>query len=114
MTTNKALTPANELARNSTVRFPNESEEYRGARETLLAEEIELRRHIERVAAQRRQLPRGGEVTGDYRFDGERGPVTLANLFGEKHTLIVYSHMFGPQRERPCPMCASLMSSWEQ
>src|SRR5450755_1179593 len=114
MTTNKALTPANELARNSTVRFPNESEEYRGAREALLVEEIELRRHIERVAAQRRQLPQGGEVTGDYRFDGEHAPVTLANLFGDKHTLIVYSYMFGPQRERPCPMCTSLMSSWEE
>jgi len=50
----------------------------------------------------------------DYRFDGEHGPVTLANLFGDKRTLIVYSYMFGPQRERPCPMCTSLMSSWEE
>jgi predicted dithiol-disulfide oxidoreductase (DUF899 family) len=113
MATNKALTPATELAMKSKVRFPNESEEYRGARGALLVEEIELRRHIERVAAQRRQLPRGGEV-GDYRFDGEHGPVTLASLFGDKHTLIVYSYMFGPQRERPCPMCTSLMSSWEE
>jgi predicted dithiol-disulfide oxidoreductase (DUF899 family) len=114
MATNKALTPATELAMKSKVRFPNESKEYRGAREALLVEEIELRRHIERVAAQRRQLPRGGEVMGDYRFDGEHGPVTLANLFGDKHTLIVYSYMFGPQREGPCPMCTSLMSSWEE
>jgi predicted dithiol-disulfide oxidoreductase (DUF899 family) len=113
MATNGALTPAKELASKSKVRFPNESEEYRRAREALLVEEIELRRHIERVAAQRRQLPRGGEVTGHYRFDGENGPVTLANLFGDKHTLIVYSYMYGPHRERPCPMCTSLMSSWE-
>jgi len=48
------------LAMKSKVRFPNESDEYRGAREALLVEEIELRRHIERVAVQRRQLPRGG------------------------------------------------------
>jgi len=34
--------------------------EYRAARNVLLAEEIELRRHIERVAAQRRALPIGG------------------------------------------------------
>jgi predicted dithiol-disulfide oxidoreductase (DUF899 family) len=114
MATNEALTPANELAAKSKIRFPNESEEYRAAREALLVEEIELRRHIERVAAQRRQLPRGGEVTGDYRFDGEHGPATLGSLFGDKHTLIVYSYMFGPQRERPCPMCTSLMSSWEE
>jgi len=53
------------------VRFPNESPEYRAARTALLAEEIELRRHIERVAAQRRALPPGGPVIGDYRFEGE-------------------------------------------
>jgi predicted dithiol-disulfide oxidoreductase (DUF899 family) len=89
-------------------------EEYRRAREVLLVEEIELGRHIERVAAQRRHLPQGGEVTGDFCFEGERGPVTLANLFGDKQTLIIYSYMFGPQRKRPCPMCTSLMSSWEE
>ena len=59
------------------MRFPNESEQYRRARTALLAEEIELRRHIERVAAQRRALPPGGEVTKDYRFEGEDGPVEL-------------------------------------
>jgi predicted dithiol-disulfide oxidoreductase (DUF899 family) len=114
MTSSNTLTPASELARKGKVRFPNASEEYRRARELLLIEEIELRRRIELVAAQRRQLPRGGEVTGDYRFEGEQGPVTLADLFGEKQTLIVYSYMFGPQRMRPCPMCTSLMSSWEE
>jgi predicted dithiol-disulfide oxidoreductase (DUF899 family) len=114
MATSKTLTPATELARRSKIRFPNESEEYRRAREGLLVEEIELRRRIERVAAQRRQLPKGGDVTGDYRFEGEGGPVTLGDLFGDKQTLIVYSYMFGPGRERPCPMCTSLMASWEE
>jgi predicted dithiol-disulfide oxidoreductase (DUF899 family) len=76
MSTTHTLTPAIDLARRNAVRFPNESAEYRQAREALLAEEIELRRHIERVAAQRRALPPGGEV--DYRFEGERGPVSLA------------------------------------
>jgi predicted dithiol-disulfide oxidoreductase (DUF899 family) len=112
--TNNALTPATELADRSKIRFPNESKEYRGAREALLIEEIELRRHIERVAAQRRRLPQGGNVTGDYRFEGEHGLMALADLFGDKQTLILYSYMFGPQRERPCPMCTSLMSSWEE
>ena len=107
------LTPAVELAHGNHVRFPNESRAYRQARTALLAEEIELRRHIERVAAQRRQLPPGGEVTGDYRFIGESGPVSLADLFGDRQTLIIYSYMFGPQRERPCPMCTSLMAAWE-
>ncbi len=68
-----ALKPAAELARLDPVQFPNESAEYRAARTALLAEEIELRRHIERVAAQRRALPPGGPVIGDYRFEGEEG-----------------------------------------
>jgi predicted dithiol-disulfide oxidoreductase (DUF899 family) len=39
--------------------------------------------------------------------------VSLADLFGDRQTLIIYSYMFGPQRERPCPMCTSLMAAWE-
>ncbi len=107
------LVPAAELAHRSPVRFPNESTEYRAARTALLAEEIALRRHLERVAAQRRALPPGGEVIGDYRFQGEGGPVGFAGLFGGKQTLAVYSYMFGPQRQRPCPMCTNLLGALE-
>jgi predicted dithiol-disulfide oxidoreductase (DUF899 family) len=109
----ETLTPATDLARDNPVRFPNESAEYRKARTALLAEEIELRRHIERVAEQRRALPPGGEVKGDYRFQTETGETDLAGLFGDKQTLGVYSYMFGPQRERPCPMCTNLLGAWE-
>jgi predicted dithiol-disulfide oxidoreductase (DUF899 family) len=114
MATQGALKPAAELVKQNRAHFPNENEEYRRARDALLREEIELRRHIERVAELRRQLPPGGDVTGDYHFVGESGLVSLGDLFGDKRTLIVYSYMFGPKRERPCPMCTSLMSSWEQ
>jgi predicted dithiol-disulfide oxidoreductase (DUF899 family) len=114
MATSKALIPAIELAGKNKIRFPNESAVYRHARNVLLAEEIELRRHIERVAEQRRQLPPGGKVTRDYRFEGERGQVSLADLFGDRKTLVVYSFMFGPQRQRPCPMCTSFMGTWEK
>lgn len=107
------LKPANELAKNNGVRFPNESDEYRQARDALLAEEIELRRHIERVAEQRRALPAGGVVTKNYAFIGEHGHVNFADLFGDKPTLAVYSYMYGPQREKPCPMCTSLMAAWD-
>ena len=103
------LTPTAELAARGPVRFPNESAEYRAARTALLAEELELRRHIERVSAQRRALPPGGEVRGDYQFQGVDGPTDFAGLFGDKDTLAVYSFMFGPQRERPCPMCTALL-----
>lgn len=112
MAVTPTLVPAAELVKRNGMTFPNESDDYRRARNALLAEEIELRRHIERVAEQRRALPPGGEVTGDYRFEGEHGPVDFAGLFGDKQTLVVYSYMFGPQREHPCPMCTSLLSAW--
>lgn len=67
--------------------FPNESTEYRQARTALLAEEIELRRHIGRVAEMRRALPPGG-VANDYRFlDAEGKELGLADLFGRHDTL---------------------------
>src|SRR3569623_1362819 len=95
--TQPALVPADELAARHQLRFPNEHTAYRRARQVLLAEEIDLRRHIERVAELRRALPPGVAVTGDYRFQGERGPTGFAGLFGDKQTLVVYSYMFGPQ-----------------
>ena len=109
----ETLTPADELARENPVRIRNESPEYRAARTALLAEELELRRHIERVAAQRRALPPGGLVAGDYRFEGEGGPVDFGGLFGDKQTLAIYSYMFGPERARPCPMCTNTLGAWE-
>src|SRR5687767_2951133 len=105
---NQALKPVAELVKANGVRYPNESSEYRAARDALLAEEIELRRHIERVAEQRRKLPPGGEVKKAYAFVGEKGPASFAELFGNKQTLVVYNYMYGPQREQPCPMCTSL------
>jgi len=109
--TKTALKPATELAASVGKRYPSESAEYRRARAALLAEEIELRRHIERVAAQRRALPPGGEAR-DYRFRDEAGKtVGLADLFGRHDTLIAYFWMYGPERERPCPMCTSFLGA---
>ena len=70
-----------------------------------------MRRRIERVAELRRKLPPGGEVKATYQFVSEKGPVALADLFGNKQTLVIYSYMFGPQREKPCPMCTSFMAA---
>jgi predicted dithiol-disulfide oxidoreductase (DUF899 family) len=94
-------------------KFPNESKEYRQARNALLAEEIELRRHIERVAELRRGLPNGGVVPRDYSFDSEAGRKLFLDLFCDKETLVIYSFMFGPKRARPCPMCTAVLSSWD-
>jgi len=116
MADGQILQPAETLVRNSRPNQPNESAEYRKARNALLVEEIELRRHVARVAAMRRALPPGGEVKGDYQFIGEASsvqganPVGLSELFGDKDTLFVYNWMYGPKRARPCPMCTALLS----
>jgi predicted dithiol-disulfide oxidoreductase (DUF899 family) len=107
------LVPAADLAAKSTASFPNESAEYRRARTALLAAEIELRRHIERVAEQRRALPPGGKVPPGYVFTGEKGPVAFADLFAGRQTLVLYSMMYGPERARPCPMCTSMLEAWD-
>jgi predicted dithiol-disulfide oxidoreductase (DUF899 family) len=92
------------------LHFPGESAAYRKARNALLKEEMALRRGIERVAARRRALPPGGAVPEDYRFEGEGGPVKLSELFDPgKDTLAIYSFMFGPEREEPCPGCTHFL-----
>ncbi|MGF6524872.1 DUF899 family protein [Variovorax sp. PvP013] len=107
----ESLKPAAELAAEASRPYPNDSPAYRAARTALLAEEIELRRHIERVAALRRALPPGGAAR-DYRFVDERDrEVGLADLFGAHDTLVTYFWMFGPERERACPMCTSFLGA---
>jgi predicted dithiol-disulfide oxidoreductase (DUF899 family) len=111
MSETQTLAPAAELAAKGSKPFPNESAEYRQARESLLAEEIELRRKTQRVAALRRALPPGGEAA-DYRFlDSSGKELRLIDLFGDHDTLFTYFWMYGPERERPCPMCTSFVGS---
>jgi predicted dithiol-disulfide oxidoreductase (DUF899 family) len=99
----------------------------------LLAEEIELRRAMEAVAAARRRLPPGGVVPEDYVFQGlgSNGvptDVTLSELFEPgRDSLAIYSFMFPrdpgderpgpptgetallPLEEGPCPSCVALL-----
>jgi predicted dithiol-disulfide oxidoreductase (DUF899 family) len=53
-----------------------------------------------------------GLVKGDYQFMGEASadPVGFEALFGDKDTLFVYNWMYGPKRQRSCPMCTALLS----
>jgi predicted dithiol-disulfide oxidoreductase (DUF899 family) len=119
------------------IRFPDESEEYRAARDRLLDDEIELRRAMEAVAAARRALPPGGPVPQDYVFegggvDGSPIPVRLSQLFEPgKNSLVLYSFMFPrdpgdrtpgpttgqtallPLAEGPCPSCVALIDQLE-
>lgn len=93
-----------------TVTLPNESPEYRAARNALLSAETELRSRIEEVANLRRSLPKGGAIPQDYAFRTERGaPAPLSSLFGSHDTLAIYSLMYGPDATTPCPMCSAFL-----
>jgi predicted dithiol-disulfide oxidoreductase (DUF899 family) len=116
--------------------FPNESREYREARDALFQREVDLQREMEAVAAQRRSLPPGGEVLEDYVFDriGDDGAATtvrMSELFGDRDTLMLYHYMFPrlcgddrptptsgigselPTNEGPCPSCTALIDMWD-
>ncbi len=101
------------------LRFPGESAEYRTARNALLESEIALRRQIERVAAERRALPPGGIVPRDYVFDAidANGRVVqrrLSELFApDRNSVALYSFMYGPERDRPCPGCTHFLDSFD-
>lgn len=104
------LPPAEDLAALRKPRFAGESAEYAASRQTLLAHEIEARRQLARLVAELRQLPPGPVIGGNYRFiDANGAEVGLADMFGGHDTLVLYHWMYGPDRERPCPMCTNLI-----
>ena len=85
----------------------------------MLKEEQALVEKVKAVAAKRRELPRGGELKEDYVFqwanEGKVGqPVKFSELFGDKNTLLLYSFMFGPNWDNPCPSCTSLMDGFDR
>ncbi len=97
-------------------RFPGESDAYRSKRNKLLAAEKDLRQKLEDITKLRRQLPLGGKVKEDYFFDEIRNGIVKQTKLSEllqpgKNSLIVYSFMYGPQAEAPCPMCTSFLDS---
>jgi len=103
----------------SELRYPNESLAYRDARDALLKDEQELIDKTKAVALRRRTLPPGGALKEDYAFqwanDGKVGQrVKFSELFGGKTTLLLYSWMFGPGWDKPCPSCTSLMDGFDR
>ena len=116
-----------------TVRFPGESDEYRRARDELLEAEIDLRRRIEAVAAQRRALPPGGAVPEDYCFEevadgGGEVQLLRAVRGGQGHARHLQLHVPAlvgrhaararrgetgklPLAETPCASCTSILDS---
>jgi predicted dithiol-disulfide oxidoreductase (DUF899 family) len=103
----------------SELRYPNESSAYRAARDALLKDEQELVEKVKSVAAKRRSLPLGGRLKEDYVFqwanDGKVGKaVRFSELFGDKQSLLLYSFMYGPSWDNPCPSCTSLVDGFDR
>jgi predicted dithiol-disulfide oxidoreductase (DUF899 family) len=103
----------------SEPKYPNESREYREARDALLEAEKELVEKVKAVAQKRRTLPAGGQLKEDYVFqwanDGKVGEnVKISELFGDKNTLLLYSFMYGPGWDNPCPSCTSLVDGFDR
>jgi predicted dithiol-disulfide oxidoreductase (DUF899 family) len=82
-------------------------EEWRAARERLLAREKEHTRLGDALASERRQLP-WVPVEKDYRFDTDDGERALADMFDGRSQLLVYHFMFGPSYEAGCPVNSSI------
>ena len=85
----------------------------------LLKDEQELVGKVKSVAEKRRNLPLGGQLKEDYVFqwanDGKVGKsVKFSELFGDKNTLLLYSFMFGPSWDHPCPSCTSLVDGFDR
>ncbi len=78
-------------------------DEWRRARDELLAAEKEATRTLDALAARRRRLPMAA-FDGAYAFETPDGSQSLADLFQGRDQLIVYQFMdVGP--DRYCPGC---------
>jgi predicted dithiol-disulfide oxidoreductase (DUF899 family) len=88
-------------------------QDWAAARLDLLAREKEFTRARDALSAARRALP-WEKVEKDYVFEGEKGPVGFADLFGGKSQLIVQHFMFGPDWESGCKSCSFWIDNYER
>ena len=84
-------------------------DEWRVARETLLAHEKELTKHQDRVSAERRRLPMV-KIEKTYTFNGSEGKRSLFDLFDAYSQLIVYHFMFDPVWDDGCVGCTGFVN----
>lgn len=81
------------------------SHDYQTQRMALYDEERAVLDHIERVAAQRRELPDGPAVEDAALTSLDGSSVQLSELFEDGDVLLAYNMMYAPDDDAPCPMC---------
>jgi predicted dithiol-disulfide oxidoreductase (DUF899 family) len=84
--------------------------QWQSLRNSLLEQEKELTRQMDRVNAARRRLPMV-KLEKTYSFDGPNGKTTLLDLFAGRRQLIVYHFMFDPAWEKGCPGCTGYVNA---
>jgi len=82
------------------------------ARLKLLKAEKELTRRSDEVARRRQNLP-WVRIEKDYRFETEKGNISLADLFQGKTQLLIYHFMFGPDYSAGCPACSAIADGFD-
>ncbi|MFC8242898.1 DUF899 domain-containing protein [Streptomyces chartreusis] len=83
-------------------------EQWRAAREELLAKEKAATRARDALNAERRRLPMV-EVEEEYVFEGGDGKATLLDLFEGRHQLVVHHFMFAPEWDAGCRSCSGFL-----
>ena len=86
--------------------------EWLAARLELLALEKEHTRRSDELALKRQALPYV-KVEKSYRFETDRGPAALPDLFQGRSQLMVYHFMFGPDYTAGCPSCSSIADGFD-
>lgn len=85
-------------------------DEWRSARDVLLAREKEHTKACDELTRKRRELP-WVAVEKTYTLQTEHGPKSLSELFDGRSQLMIYHFMFGPTFQVGCPVNSSIADS---
>ncbi|NBF01536.1 DUF899 domain-containing protein [Pseudomonas sp. Fl5BN2] len=87
-------------------------EQWLQARKQHLIHEKAFTRQRDQLSAERRALP-WVKIDQPYRFQGPKGQLSLAELFGGRSQLLVYHFMFGAGWEDGCKGCSFLADHFD-
>jgi predicted dithiol-disulfide oxidoreductase (DUF899 family) len=87
-------------------------EQWLKARLDLLKAEKDLTRRGDELARRRQDLP-WVRVDKEYRFETDRGIVSLADLFQGRSQLLIYHFMFGTDYQAGCATCSTIADGFD-
>ena len=82
-------------------------QEWLAARLEILKAEKALTRRSDELAQWRQRMP-WVRIDKEYRFETDKGPASLADLFRGRSQLLIYHFMFGPEYTGGCPACSAV------